>query len=113
MGGLIDSLSELDSRLTVGLNYDEYTNAVADVRVEYDQVPFDDANDPACLASVGVPAERAFNQHAKATRVWSSCFDDFNCSNDAIKPKLQRYWDKASTAVEEAKSGLDSMKPAS
>jgi hypothetical protein len=113
MGDLLESLSELDSRLDVGLNYSEYTNAVGDVRVEYDQVPFDDANDPTCITTVGLPAEAAFNQYVKATRVWNDCFEDFNCSNDSIEPALHRHWEKASRSVEKARDGLDSMRPAS
>jgi hypothetical protein len=113
MGELLDSLTELDSRLDIGLNYDEYTDSVGDIRAQYDQVPFDEANDPTCLTSVGLPAEQALNHYAKATRVWDSCFDDINCSNDSIEPKLRRYWDKASTSIDAAKDGLDSMKPTS
>jgi hypothetical protein len=111
MGDLLDSLTELDSRLDVGMNYDEYTDSVGDIRVAYDQVPFDEANDPTCLTSVGLPSETALNHYAKATRIWSACFDDFNCSTDSIEPKLRRYWDKASASIDTAKEGLDSMKP--
>jgi hypothetical protein len=111
MRPLLDSLSELDSRLNVGLSYDEYTNQVGNVRVDYDAIDFGQLDDPACLASVGIPSEKALNQYAKAATVWNNCIGDFNCSNDSIKPTLQRYWSRATTLVASAKDGLDAMKP--
>jgi hypothetical protein len=111
MEPLLESLSELDSRLGVGLSYDEYTDKVGNVRVAYDDIDFAEVSDTACLSDVGVPGEKALNQYAKAANVWSSCFDDFNCSNDSIKPTLQRHWSKATLLIDSAKEGLDSMKP--
>ena len=113
---LQDTLGELDSRLSVGLTYDEYGDAVADARVAYDQVdiahlklPYD--GNFICLGSVGVPLERALNQYAAAYDRWDECFDDYNCDVDAIQPELQTYWSKASRAITKAKDGLADMTP--
>ena len=68
LGGMSTEPEELDSRLDVGLTYDEYNTHVGDVRVEYDQVPFR-AVDPECLTEVGLHLENALNSYAKADTV--------------------------------------------
>ena len=111
MGPLVDALGELDSRLNVGLNYDEYTDQVGDLRVEYDRVDFG-GSDPKqldCLTTVGLPAEEAMNEYAKAAGTWDECFDDINCDNDSIQPELQRRWSSASRKANRAQRGLDKM----
>ena len=62
-----------------------------------------------CLQSVGLPAEAALNDYVKAAKTWSACFDDANCSNASVKPKLQARWDKAATQVRRANAGLVRM----
>ena len=47
---------DLDSRLGVGLVFQDYTNRVSDVSVEYDQVRFG-ALPIDCINEVGVPLE--------------------------------------------------------
>lgn len=109
LGPLLKQLRELDSRLNVGLNYDEYTTEVGDIRVVYDSV-VEQADDPTCLTSVGIPAEEALNQYAKATGKWEECFDDIDCDTDSIEPTLRKYWDRASTAIDTAEQGLEEMR---
>lgn len=108
---LQDALTELGSRLDVGLSYDEYTNEVGDVKVAYDQTDFDSLEDFDCLGGVGLPLERALNQYSKAAGVWSDCFDDIDCDVDSIDPQLQSHWARATKAVESSKSGLDDLQP--
>lgn len=106
---LVSALKNLNSRLDVGLNYNEYTNKVGDVKVAYDNADFANMKGVRalpCLKDVAVPAEKAFNQHAKAASAWSNCFDDVNCSNDDVKPTLQRHWLKASVFTDLAARGL-------
>jgi hypothetical protein len=107
---LMDKLHELDSRLSVGLNYDEYTNKLGDVQVAYDEVTPAMGGQVECLTGVGIPAEAAFNQFAKASDEWGNCFDDINCSNEQVRPSLRRHWSKASTAIDQADSGLAAIK---
>jgi hypothetical protein len=112
IGPLLDRLHELDSRLDVGLNYDEYTTQVGDVRVEYDTA-VDGIDDPLCLTAAGIPAETALNQYAKAANRWGECFDDLDCDTDTVEPTLRKYWDRASRAIETADEGLESLKAGS
>jgi hypothetical protein len=102
---LMQRLHELDSRLGVGLNYDEYTNKVGDVRVAYDQTT-SAIGGPECLSGVGLPAEDALNEYVKASNTWGDCVDDINCDNDSIQPELQGHWAKASLAIDRADRGL-------
>lgn len=100
------SLAELGSRLNVGLSYDEYTTEVGDTRVAYDRTPFKDMKDPECLGDVGVPLEKALNTYAKAATLWGKCFQDVDCSNESIKPELQKRWSRASAQAEKAAAAL-------
>ncbi|MBA3429356.1 MAG: hypothetical protein H0U07_12415, partial [Actinobacteria bacterium] len=109
--GLLKELQSLGSRLDIGLSYDEYTNAVGDVKVVYDQTDFAGLDDLDCLSAAGLPLERALNQYVKASNVWGACFDDYACSNDSIRPELQKHWSKASASVELADGGLADMEP--
>ena len=103
------SLQELDSRLSVGLNYDEYTNQVGNVQVVYDQLDVGGLTAlPGCL-NVAVAGEKAFNQYIKASNAWGTCFDDLYCSNDDVQPKLQRLWAKATSLVQRAQAKLDAI----
>jgi hypothetical protein len=111
-GKLVDALSELNSRLNIGLSYDEYGDKVADVRVAYDDVGFSDADpeDLDCISEVGIPAEKALNTYASAYRTWNKCFESFSCDNDDITPVLQRRWSRATIQVDQAKSGMALLK---
>jgi hypothetical protein len=111
-GGLVKALGELNSRLNIGLNYSEYADKVADVRVAYDDAGFGDVEteDFDCISGVGLPAEKALNTYAAAYRTWNKCFESFSCDNDDIKSSLQRRWAKATIQVEQAKAGMKLLK---
>jgi hypothetical protein len=112
MNRFLQRTRALDSRLDVGLSYDEYGDKVADLKVAYDNVDFDAAGTDgsfACLSSVGVPLENALNQYMAAYRTWDACFDDFDCDTDSITPKLQAKWSKASRNVSNAADGLSKL----
>jgi hypothetical protein len=105
VGGFLQSLQELDSRLAVGLPYAEYSSQVGDVRVAYDRLPFRQL-DPECLSQVGLPAEDAMNSYVKADSTWNDCIVRFGCDTDSIDPELQARWTTASSKINEAQSGL-------
>jgi hypothetical protein len=107
---LLNKLHDLDSRLDIGLNYDEYTDKVGDVRVAYDQVTPRLGSQTECITAVGIPAEAAFNQYVKASNIWGDCFDDIDCETDAIEPELHKHWSKASNAIHSADGGLSALR---
>jgi hypothetical protein len=111
MGDLLKAAKDLGSRLDVGLNYQSYSDEVADLKVAYDGIDFDsdEASDLDCLTKVGLPLEKAVNRYLSAYRTWNRCFEDLNCDNDSITPTLQSQWAKADGQVQRAKRGLDGL----
>lgn len=100
----IRSLRELDSRLDIGLNYQQYSNRLGDISVRYDDaVDVVTAGEvSARCVYVGIRGEKAFNLYIKAQRIWSRCINDLDCSNAEIEPRLQKIWAKASKRVAQA-----------
>lgn len=103
---LADALSELDSRLSVGMNFEVYSQRVGDVRVAYDKVDFA-ALDEACIGGPGVQLEKAVNSYQRAYRVWNTCIEDIDCSNDSIDSLLQQHWSRATRQVSNAQTMLE------
>jgi hypothetical protein len=113
MGEMLSQMSDLGSRLDVGLTYSQYSSALGDIKIAYDhasEAGGADAGALDCLTAVGLPAEEALNQYMKASSKWSDCIDDYSCSTDSIQPALQSRWTSAQTKIESAKSGLADMK---
>jgi hypothetical protein len=105
MKGLTDALFALNSRLSVGMNYAAYGQAVGDAKVAYDKIKIPDL-DAACLSGVGKPAEAALNEYLAAYTVWNNCIGTSGCTNDSIKSKLQDHWATASTLLAPVKKLL-------
>src|SRR6266568_2667268 len=87
----LTKLEELDSRLSVGLNFQEYGTQVGDVKVAYDRIDFT-GTDPLCFSLVGVPAEAALNDYISAYNTWNACVSNISCTNASIKSKLKAKW---------------------
>ena len=60
LGPFLESLEELNSRLSVGLTFQNYSEEVGNVRVAYDQVEFSNLS-LACTSRAGLAAEKALN----------------------------------------------------
>jgi hypothetical protein len=114
MGDLLDAAKDLGSRLDVGLNYQSYSDKVADLKVAYDDIDFGsaDASELDCLTMVGLPLEKAVNRYISAYKTWNRCFEDLACDNDSITSSLQGQWAKADRQVQHAKRGLDHLRRA-
>jgi hypothetical protein len=110
LGAVVDRLRDLHSRLDIGLSYGEYADQVGDVIAAYDDIPFKRLRDPTCMAHVGLPAEKAVNQHIEARRLWGDCLDRVDCRAASIKPKLRRYWSRSARLTERAGTDLEAMR---
>lgn len=113
---LQDKLGALDSRLSVGMNFEAYGNAVASARVVYDRTDFGSIDLPevdrlTCLGGVGVPLERALNQYVAAYGTWNDCIQEWGCDTDSIDGDLQARWSKATRAVVKSTSNLADLEP--
>lgn len=101
LGDLHTALSDLDSRLSVGLSFQDYSERVGDVRVAYDAIDYT-ALDPACTLGVGIQLEKATNSYIRAYTRWNNCIEDLDCSTDSIDKELQRNWARATRQIENA-----------
>lgn len=105
MAGLSNALFELDSRLSVGLSFSDYSGKVADAKVAYDKLNISSL-DSTCLSSVGGPEENAMNEYIAAYNLWNNCISDSACKNDSITTELQDHWSKAATILAATKTKL-------
>jgi hypothetical protein len=103
--GLIRALEELDSRLNVGLVFQDYTNRVGDIASEYGRIRFRQLGF-SCINEVGIPLEEAVNSYIDAQNRWNECIGDFGCDIDSIEPELQRHWRDATRDIRAARQGL-------
>lgn len=117
-GDLIDALKQVDSRLSIGLNQDEYGDLLGDVQVEYDDLasqvrPDVDADTQECITDVAVPLERAFNRYVKVNNAWSRCISDYNCdfNEGAINRRTQVSWLLATNLIAKAEKKLAGLEP--
>jgi hypothetical protein len=109
LGGFLESLEELEARLEVGLNYDEYFDEIGNVQVAYNRLPINQLSGE-CLSKVGLPSEKAFNAYREAAVVWEECFEDLSCETSSVDPEIQREWAKAEQAGSQAQRGLVSIR---
>jgi hypothetical protein len=106
-GGFFNAISDLDSRLDVGLTYSDYTSDVANVKVQYDRLT--PANLTGACLTAAADDEKALNAYLRATTIWQNCIDDTYCTNDSIKSKLQAQWLIATDNDAKAKAILARM----
>lgn len=115
VGGFNDGLQEIDSRLTVGLNYDEYGDFLGDVQVEYDAFVDGITQDTVdCTRAVGLPLERAYRKYLRVHRIWGDCIDDYYCdfSEGETNRTVQAAWADATQLIDRANRKLEGMAPA-
>lgn len=103
---LVSGLEDLDSRLSVGLNFSDYSSKVGDLKVVYDKIK-PSTLDTTCLTIVGTPAETALNDYIEAYNSWNTCIGKVGCTNASIKSSLQDDWAKATDII----SGLRDAMP--
>ncbi len=105
VGGFLGSMDSLRRRLAVGLAYEQYVDEVEGVRAAYRRVPTEELRIE-CLATVGTPAEKGFNQYIDAANTWGECIGEAGCESATVEPVLQRKWRVASRHLSQAHRGL-------
>jgi len=105
LGGFLNALRNTNSRLGVGMSFDDYGDQVGQISIAYDRIPFGQL-DLECTMGVGVKAEAAFNSYTKAYNAWNECIGDLYCEMDTVDPELQEHWSKAGRQVRKARSAL-------
>ncbi|HET7454714.1 MAG TPA: hypothetical protein VFJ76_04270 [Solirubrobacterales bacterium] len=110
LGGFVASMDSLRRRLAVGVTFDQYLAEVRGIRSTYRRIPIERVEID-CLATVGTPAEKAFNRYIEAANDWGDCVSEAGCSSETVEPVLQRHWRIASHFLGEADDGLDALSP--
>lgn len=105
VGPLVAALESLDSRLSIGMNFSDYSQRVGDAKVAYDQIDVS-ALDATCVSLVGVKAENALNEYITAYNTWNGCVSDINCTNDSITSTLQSHWANATVEIAAIKESM-------
>lgn len=105
LGSFVGSMDGLRRRLAVGVTYDQYVAEVRGIRSTYGEIPFERLRID-CLATVGTPAEKAFNRYVEGANDWGECVSELGCDTATIEPILQRRWRIASHFLTEARDGL-------
>lgn len=113
---LLTELNALDSRLNSGLQFERYTNLVADAQIPYNDLvgeleaadgSFDDLGGEDCIYEVARNLELALQRYTEAGNVWNDCVTDFDCvvDDDAL-PEMQDKWQRAADRIADARSAL-------
>jgi hypothetical protein len=109
---LVNALTVIDGRLSIGLNHASYENYLAKAQIAYNQTPFKSAP-ITCVALIGVPAERALNDYVKANTSWAACLSrvalsaQSNCQSGPGYGARRVYWSDASNNISKAVNSLD------
>lgn len=93
------ALTQIDSRLNIGMNVGALGERLGDAQVAYDSIDFKQLG-VKCTFNVGVPLEAAFNQYITSKNEWQTCIDDYACQVEGtVLAKLQTHWSKAGKSM--------------
>lgn len=121
IGGFLDALRALDSKLDVGITFADYGNEVGNVKVEYDRMDSGSRLASDCLKAAA-SGEKAMTAYVRAHTEWNDCLnaegswswdtDEFgfsNCTTDDVEASLQLDWLAATSAVTKANRLLNGI----
>jgi hypothetical protein len=100
------AMDDISGKITGGLNYDEYSNAVAEVATAVTRAIREGKG--TCL-TVTLSLATASDQYGSAAEIWRKWYNDPVGSIDDLD--LDPHWNKASTASTEAQSALADLEP--
>ncbi len=106
MDSFVDSLTDLNSKIGVGMVYSDYLDAVGEVSVEYGRISFEDLS-IGCVKNVGLEAEKALNRYSDAADYWGDTIEN---GGEVSEPELQKKWSSATRLIEHVESGFDKVK---
>jgi hypothetical protein len=100
-------MQEIDSRLDVGLSFQDYSSKVGDMSVAYQRVRFGQLSS-SCVAAL-VLLEKAHNKYVSAYNKWNDCIGDFGCSLDDIEGDMQIDWLVATNHLAKGRRKLNDL----
>ena len=102
----VDALTEVDGRLDLGIDFNEYRGLISKAHVAYARIPWSQIADP-CLSSVGVPSEKAMNEYTVAYNIWAKCIAALNCGRGAAADRQMQFrWRRARQNLQRAVANL-------
>ena len=108
---LLNALSNIDSRLNVGLNQQELSNQLGRASIAYDKITIDNLGKGTCLTAAA-KLETAFNQYNSTVQSWGDCIYDYYCDvDDDVLPGMQVKWASASSAINRAETLIETLDP--
>lgn len=112
VGPVLNALSEIDSRLSVGLNLMAYTTLVGDAKVQLDKL-VEASTDGEC-SQVAVQAGLSVVGHMAALDAWSKCvrFPRVCTREGGMDQQVQPLWAEAGKALALAKDALEGLRVA-
>lgn len=108
LGDFLNALTELDSRVSAGLAFEDYSQQVGDIRVTYERIETARV-ESTCLTAVALPAERALNRYVEAYTIWNNCVGNGACAEAEVMPKLEAKWAEATSNIDAAETGLEEL----
>ena len=95
---LYDALLAIDSRLSVGMPFAEYSTAVGDAAVEFGSLDAASLSVD-CLEKANHLGD-ALMAYSDANERWDRClFEQRRCTNDDIIDELREWWTTATEAI--------------
>jgi hypothetical protein len=108
---LLNSLSDVDARLDVGLSQADLSNMVGGSSITYNRINIHSLGRGTCLAA-GAQLETAFNDYNGTVQRWSTCIFDYSCDVDSdILPSMQVKWAAAARSISRAQHLLSTLDP--
>lgn len=115
LGSTMKDAQSLNSRLSVGMVFADYTKTVGNVKVQLDKIEALVQQTPMplsmkCLAAA-VKLEAAVNKWADALDQWNDCIGDYDCDiNSGTEAEaMQKDWTKASQLMTQATTRFGRM----
>ena len=108
-GKFADGMQALNSRLSIGLTFEDYRDRVSDLQVTFDR-DMSGVNgrvSEECAKQVTSPLAKAYAFYQSAFDKWNRCVRQL-CEFATVKPKLQALWARATEVIQKARTALDS-----
>ena len=109
LGDFLAALTELDTQVSAGLQFEDYGQQVGDIRVTFERIETSYVESD-CLTAVQLPAERALNRYVEAYNIWNNCVGNgASCAEADVMPKLEAKWAEATSQIDAAETGLATL----
>lgn len=107
VGGFVRATRDLESRISVGVVFQDYNNYVGDLASAYDRIRQGRLT-TYCVTQVVEPSRKTLNAHIDATSTWDDCIQSLSCGD--VEPRLRDHWDVAGRHFRDLLAGLREVK---